>query len=141
MRGRGLLFLSLISAGWVLGACGSKQASPPTLNEPALSGTIAYQGTFAGQNGKSVGGTALIYEVDGQYVIRLENLDAPNETGLKVVGRIDGADNYASTLKSSQGSQNYSTGISSLPARTWNSVIIRSTINTSTPDYGIALLR
>ena len=96
------------------------------------------QGVFTGQNGKTVTGTAVIFNVSASnYVLRLEGISTPAEGGLQVqLYTSDGQSNFS--LRASGGSQNY-TFSSTDPNVLFSSVSIFSTPNNL--SYGSALLK
>lgn len=111
--------------------CGFVSLGQGSLNDPTPTGTLVAQGTFTGQNGNSVSGTAEIYKqanADGTcaYVARLASLNAPGSTNLHVVPTVNGAPSIAPssyTLRGSTGNQNYS--FSSTPCNTgWAQVVL-----------------
>jgi hypothetical protein len=96
------------------------------LNEGAPIGKILAQATFVGQNSKSVSGSATVYSVEstGSVVLRIENLSAPNVSGLTVVGLTQTDTVLSRSLKSTRGNQNYTT--SAVATDQWSSVQIYS---------------
>src|SRR4051794_23977880 len=53
-------------------------------NDTRPTGTPLVQGTFSGQNGQTVSGTASVFNVStSNYVLRLEGISAPVESGLQ----------------------------------------------------------
>lgn len=133
MRGLALLYLTLC------GGCGLFNGGGVcAVQTTPAGGILAYTGSFQGRNGQTVTGTALVYRVSGEVVIRLESLTAPSETGMKVVLTNSGGDVFSRTLVSTCGSMNIATGLSL--AQTLASVRIDSTRTTVNNTYGFAAL-
>jgi hypothetical protein len=82
-------------------------SGPP--NDATPTGTVLRQGQFSGLNGKTASGAAIFYSGNGagNYILRLEGVSFPEETGLSI--RIYSASQLVSTLqlRYSSGSQNY----------------------------------
>jgi hypothetical protein len=97
-----LLNLNCADIGIGLGPSG-----PP--NDATPSGTLLRQSQFNGLNGKTASGAAIFYSGNGagNYILRLEGVSFPEETGLAI--RVYSASQLVSTLqlRSSSGSQNY----------------------------------
>ena len=136
-----LLAFSFVAA-LNLTACGQIGLGARAIpNDPAPVGTIVAHGVFSGLNGHSMTGAASIYRQtsSGAYWVRLEGIVAPDEAGLQLVARADGAIVFQAALVALQGTQNYVTNVTGTP--TWNSVTIKSTSNPLTPEYATALLQ
>jgi hypothetical protein len=112
-------------------------ASSP--NDLRPTSTVVAQGQFAGQNGKTVAGTALIFSPgNSTYIARLEGVSIPADSGLVVQVYADPGGKVASfTLRAATGSQNY-TFTSTTTGLTFNNVYIFS-IPTNI-NYGVAQL-
>ena len=122
-------------------ACGDVSygpALPP--KDPVPTGKLVAQGSFVGKNGKTVSGTAAIYNVDGSnsYVARVEDLAAPSESNLYLVATANGQDVMTAYLRALNGTQNYT--FTAAGVQTWSTLSIRSSVNVTTPEYGTALL-
>jgi hypothetical protein len=140
---RKLLFPLTLSVNLLLGlGCG--QGGSTFVNDPIPTGTVISQGYFgAGSvSGKSVTGVVSVYRASANQsnIVRLESLQAPDESPLTVVA-FDGTGQsvYSATLRSSTGSQNYDTG-------TTGSIITKVSIRSPRlvvpySDYGIAILQ
>lgn len=130
------LFLVLASAP----ACGSKFGSgaSTTPNDLAPNGTLVVTAALTGQNGRSVSGSAAVYRLSStnEYVVRLEGLSLTSGPNLRVTGTAGGAVVLNAALRSTQGNQNYFTGITA--TQTWQAVNILSSSDTVTPNYAIA---
>lgn len=105
-------------------SCGFATGS---LNEPVPSGTLISQGTFSGD----ASGRALIYRQGTSapytYVLRLENLSAPDETThIRVRNATDSVDSIL-VLRSTSGQQNYT--LSSTGVLTWTTVYLQDNAN------------
>lgn len=134
--------------GAMLGGCGVVGIGGGTgLNDPAPSGTIVAQGSFAGQNGKAVSGTVSVYKTSCDastcvFVVRLQNLSAPQESNLQLVATINGAvvANHP-VLRASTGTQNYAySGL--FASVVWNQVAIHpGALPVGNSDYGLATLQ
>ena len=114
----------------------------PYLLEPAPQGSLVYQGSFTTLGGDTpVTGVAQIYRATGGDIIRLSALSAPTDVGpMTLVGsaQVSGAtQEYATTLRSARGNQNYETGIG--PA-TWSTITLRTAGNPNAQPYGAATL-
>ena len=138
-----VILLALLLATPCLLHCGKIKWGGTTIpNDPAPTGNIVAQGEFTGLNGNTMNGTAEIYlNTSGRFIIRLVGITVPNESGLQVIGKADGREVYTSQLRFFNGSQNYSTNITSGQVTTWDSVMIRSAIKVVTPEIAQALLR
>jgi hypothetical protein len=127
------LHLGLVGLG--LSACGTLGGGSTNLNDPAPDGILLRQAPFFGQNGQTVSGTAAIYTgSSGVYILRLEGLTAPEESGLQVRVTGNGIQVFSSSLRASSGSMNYTMNVSAVA--TWNSVTLFSTANAK--SYGTA---
>ena len=134
-------YILLLLNAMHLAGCGLIKGQNNTiLNDPVPNGTVVAQGSFFGQNGMSVTGTARVYRMtaDNTYVIRLEGISTPSESGLILLASSNGNSDFQANLRGTSGNQNYFTGSNS--DRYWTEVRIESTRNTSTPIYGSALL-
>lgn len=138
---RALLVLLCVAA---LPACGQiGLGGNPYLLEPAPDGTLVYIGTFSTLDASHpVTGTAQIYRSTSGDTLRVASLSAPTDVGaLSLVGQGQQGSTsrqYTTTLKSSRGDQNYSTGLS---AMVWSTVTIRTAANPSAQPYGTAVLQ
>lgn len=131
------LTLAWLSLGLGVSACGQIHLGSATPNDTEPTGTIIAQGPFVGASSKTVTGTAVIYKVDlGSYIIRLNGISTPSETGLQVVGVTNEGKLAGQTLRSTSGNQNYSVSTETTPQ--WLQVNIYSTLNTT--NYGTAIL-
>jgi hypothetical protein len=104
-------------------------------NDPIPAGTINKQGQFFSQGGQTVTGSAIIYLSGSSYVLRLEGIQTPEETGLQVrINTTLQSPAFTFSLKGTSGNQNYAfTG----PGQaTIMSVNIFSTL--SNKNYGAA---
>jgi hypothetical protein len=103
---------NLIGVSLVLTACGIIPLGQGTPNDAVPSGTIVTQATINSLVAdKSVTGNATIYNSAGTFILRLETLSAPNETGLLVmVNLIDGSNALRASLRAISGNQNYTIG-------------------------------
>jgi hypothetical protein len=96
------------------------------------------QGAFTSQNGKTVTGTAAIFNVGtSSYILRLEGISTPVESGLQVQLYNSASQNNFS-LKDYTGSQNYAFTNSNSNV-IFSSVAIYSTLTNM--SYGSALLK
>jgi hypothetical protein len=65
-------------------------------------------GSFSGLNGKTVSGSASVYDQGGgTYVFRLDGVSFPDETGMQIVLVVSGTTQSPITLRAVSGSQNY----------------------------------
>lgn len=102
------------------------------LNEAVPSnGMLLYQGSFPGAG---VTGTAQIYSVSGQIVVRFAGLQTPTDTRYYFFLEKSTAPivAYSAQLRGPVGSQNYYTGLSAGP--TWTRIAFRATSNSSAPE-------
>lgn len=107
-------------------------------NDPAPTGTVKAQAAWVSLNGQTVSGTVTVYLLEsGSYVVRLNGLSAPSETGLSLRVTASGQQVISTSLRATGGSQNYSVSPSFANPR-WEKATIRS--NTAGLDYGEALL-
>lgn len=128
------IVLALFSA-----QCGDvKLEKNRTSADVSPTGTLIAQGPFTAESGSGLTGIAQVYlsTDNSQYIIRIQSLVAPNETGLQLSAMANGIVAYEASLKSYQGDTNYSTGVA--PAVSWNTVTIRSVPKNQ--NYGTALL-
>lgn len=119
--------------------CGEvKLSKNRTSADVTPTGILISQGTFTAESGSSLTGIAQMYLAtdNSQYIIRIQGLSAPNETGLQLTGTANGTVTYQTDLRSSTGDTNYETGIA--PTVSWNSVTIRSVPKNQ--NFGTALL-
>lgn len=108
-------------------------------NDPIPSGTVIAQGTFTGANGKSVSGAAIIYsQGSGQYVLRLQSLSAPSESGLQIVITVNSTTLSPISLLFTSGTKNYSFTYTGSGTPSFTQVSIKPP--GVSLDYGIALL-
>ena len=132
---RGLIGLFLGSLIFQSLSCGTGSSGGTSLNEGAPDGFLLKQAPFFGQNGQTVSGTAAVYASSGgAFVLRLEGLTAPSESGIQVRVVGNGTQVFASTLKASSGSMNYTMNVTGIA--TWNSVSLYST--SQAKSYGTA---
>ena len=132
-----LIYLFFMS--FYISSCGNiSTGTTPIPNDSSPDGTLLVQGSFVGQNGKTVTGVAMVYlgNETGENIIRLSGISTPNETGLKVIASANGDTVYQGTLRNTSGTQNYSTSVSI--RKKWNSVSIES--STQNLNYGTAIL-
>ena len=97
------------------------------------------QGRFTGLNSKTVEGVAVVYRSltsPSLFTVRLEGISAPSELGLEVQASISTGRVLQTSLRSSQGTQNYTVEVLGNPV--WVSVSIHSSIKDL--DYGKAIL-
>jgi hypothetical protein len=129
-----VLFIGPSCAGGLQIGIGS--AALPNDPKPSSSSLIL-QAQFNGINGKTVNGNALIYYINGYYLVRLEGMTIPEETGLRVQVFATPSGQVANLpLRAFSGNQNYT--ISGAPSSvTIRSVYIFSTQNNI--NYGSAL--
>ena len=135
-----LIVTLIASVSLSLVSCGQVKLGNTTPNDQAPSGTVIGQGDFISLNGKTVTGTAAVYNSEGSstsYTLRLNGISAPSETGLVIVITVNGEQLSPFALRSSSGSQNYSVYYEGTP--TFKQVTIRSP--SANMDYGQALLR
>lgn len=123
-----------------LPACGVIQVGGATAaahSAPRPVGAPLYQGQFFGQSGQQASGTASIFFTNqSQYVLRLEGLSVPVESGLKIKIYSHPYQRAAKTsLRSSSGDQNYTL---TTPPVKFTTVVIYST-QTRKP-YATAML-
>jgi hypothetical protein len=132
------LFWVLLLVVTFLSGCGLKAGTSVPNDPEPTGGIVQYSGTFTGLSGKSVSGSVQILQIpDNTYVIRLVGVSAPDESGLTLLGKANTTTVYGPTpLRSHLGTQNYYTNLSG--ALVWSAVMIRSSINSQTPDYGQA---
>ena len=99
-----------------------------TPNDPRPSGNVVVQGSFTGSSGQStVTGTAIIFSTSNSYILRLEGLSVPSETGLTI--QIYTSQSQVNlNLTASTGNQNYSVNNLPINATTFLSVSIWSTL-------------
>jgi hypothetical protein len=137
--------LNIAMLSFSLGGCGSINlgagGSTSVLNDPIPEGSLRSQGNFTGQNGKTASGSVAVYQLSNSfsYVVRLQGITVPNETGLVVqVYGVPSTPLQTFVLRSSTGSQNYS--LPNLGASTlFKSVVIYS--QTANLSYAFALLQ
>ena len=125
--------------GYTLLGCGQIHLGQATPNDNApTNAVIVAQGSFTGENQKTVSGVAVIYRdiATSTHIIRLEGISTPSESNLAVQAKANSAVVFSSSLRASSGTQNYATSVTGTPQ--WNSVIIHSITNNL--DYGTALL-
>lgn len=126
------LTLSLVGCGEI----GLGNRSP---NDPKPTGTIVAQGNLTGQSGQTASGSAFVYQTgSASFVVRLEGVTLPEESGLRVIVSVNSDEKLNASLRSSSGTQNYSMTVSTLPA-TFDYVAIRSTQSNPDVDYAKAL--
>ncbi len=125
-------------------SCSEVNLGPATINDPAPSGSLVYQGNFASFNGRTVTGEVSVYQgscsatLICNFTVRLQSLSAPADSGLQVVPTINGVSPTATfTLRASTGNQNYY--YSEIPsAAVWTTISIYSA--TENTHFGIANL-
>lgn len=78
-------------------------------NDPRPSGTLLAQGAFVGQNSQTVAGNALIFYDGSNFILTLQSLTAPSETGLliQVFTLNSQTAAYAAPLLYNSGTKNY----------------------------------
>jgi hypothetical protein len=118
--------------------CGQVTLGGGTANDAVPVGTIVAQGSFTSvASGKPVTGTVTVYLASSIYIVRLQGLSTPSESGLFVRGVVNGIAAQDLALRSTSGNQNYT--FSSVPAGSiWAQVKIYSA--TANLDYGLATL-
>jgi hypothetical protein len=148
MRNKNLIFhffgtlIGFVTTGVILTCCSGinigSSGSNFSPNDVRPTSLPMVQGFFVSQNSQTVSGTALIFNVTGlSYVLRLEGITTPSETGLQIqLYGSDGQQNFS--LRANSGSQNY-TFTSTNPAAHFSSVSIYSTL--SLMPYGSAQLK
>lgn len=109
-------------------------------NDAVPTGTVISQGSFEGRNGQTVTGSAIVYRSGaGSYILRIQALTAPNESGISVELYANGNIAYSTTLNQASGSQNFSFSYSG--GENFESVVLRSGLATPpTDEYGYAQL-
>ncbi|MGK5087244.1 hypothetical protein WDW86_06770 [Bdellovibrionota bacterium FG-2] len=134
INGYFLLFSCLVLQG-----CGQMQTGTvPIPNDPLPKGTITAQAEFLGLNSQTASGVVVIYSMDtGSWIVRLEGVSLPVESGLQLIPVADSETVGTTALRSSKGTQNYSLTLASTPK--WNKVRIHST-RTNT-DYAEAIFK
>lgn len=122
-----------------LAGCGAVKTGSVAYNDPIPTGNVVGQGSFTSQNGKTVTGTAAIYQsTDGAtYTLHLGGISAPSETGLQLRIQADNQDLSALSLRASSGSQNYSLSVSGA-SPVFRQVTLYSTLKAT--EYGTAVL-
>ncbi|MFZ9596731.1 MAG: hypothetical protein ACO3A2_11740 [Bdellovibrionia bacterium] len=99
-----------------------------TLNDPRPSGILLASGPLVGQSGRTVTGTAAVFNTTGsQFILRLEGLTLPSSDALaqiQLFGQLGLQNTF--TLRSTSGSQNYTFTNTSL-AITFSDVTLVST--------------
>lgn len=124
----------------LLSNCGvvSTGGGSGTFTDAVPNGTVVAQGNFSSQNGQTVTGSAIIYNMGApNYIVRLSGLTAPSESGLLVQVWGNGSSpTYQVTLRGASGNQNYSFSSNS---QSFSRVCIHS--NLKQLDYGCALLQ
>jgi hypothetical protein len=106
----------------------------PNDNRP--NGILIASGVLSGSNGQTASGQAEIYNNSGTYIARLNGITVTSETGLQIIVATSLSQTaYRTTLRSSQGSQNYTMGSI---VGTFAQVRIFSTRNNR--DYAVATL-
>ena len=102
----------------VLSACSSSPTGlvddPELMSDEMPDAVRVAEGSFAGDNGYSVSGTAALYRrADGSHVVRLEDLDSSNGPDLELwlvrrtSGDVGEGGLALGDLKSTRGNQNY----------------------------------
>ncbi len=120
--------------------CGQIGLGTARTDDPVPPGTVVAIKEFTTYNSsKAVTGTAAVYlrSDTNTYLIRLENLSAPGDSGLLVVGKANGGTVFQTTLRARTGNQNYETGKSG--NMSWTSVAIRPSAPATAPDYAEAI--
>ncbi|MCM2322304.1 MAG: hypothetical protein NDJ90_03475 [Oligoflexia bacterium] len=109
------------------------------MRDPEPQGLLVAQGTFAGQNGKTVSGSALIYKTgEVSYVLRLSGVSFPTESGLQIIAKVSGSSLPPIELRGVTGDQNYDISLDGFITPDWQLVTIRSTVQGT--DYATAIL-
>jgi len=131
-----LIFMTYFSSCGNLSIKGGSSSS----SDSAPTGTIVFQGTLSSLTSDSFSGIAAIYlTTSGTFTARLESFSTSSSASLRVTGTDGNGDTvFTSTLKSTSGDQNYTTGVSSGGVVTWSSLSI---INTSGDAVATALLQ
>ncbi|MCM2277599.1 MAG: hypothetical protein NDJ89_05940 [Oligoflexia bacterium] len=119
-------------------SCGIKVGGG-SLRDPVPNGTLVASGEFQGQNGKTVSGSALVYQT-GQvsYVLRLSGVSFPAESGQQIFAVVGGSTLSAIELRGNTGDQNYDITLSGFTSPDWQLVRIHSTVYAT--DYAQATL-
>ncbi len=83
-------------------------------NDPRPSGTILSSGSFSGQNGSTVSGTAIIYRDSESLALtlRIEGLSiSPSANTFRLIAEVNGTDDFSTNLTSVSGNKNYATNV------------------------------
>lgn len=125
------LLMTLTSCGLTTGSSSCSAVSAPT-------GTALYQGTFTGQNGSTVAGTAQIYNSNGNaYILYIGGLSvSPAPTS--VIFNINGG-GTPSTVSTSNYTCSAQLSFTANAGTAFSSVTVYASSNTTTP-IGTALL-
>lgn len=126
--------LALLGCGAIKKGDSSSGTSCP--NEETPSGTVQSQGTFSGVNNQTVSGIARIYISSGTFVLRIESITFPQETGLQLVAQTSTGATNSLSVKCMSGNQNYP--LSAEAGSVWSSITLKSI--TKNMDYGTATL-
>ncbi len=132
---------SVIALGGVAGCGAFPLGTGAAPNDPVPVGQLVAQGVFSTVvAAKPVTGTVTILKepTDGSYVIRLESLSAPDESGLQLIGVAGTTTVFSRSLRAITGNQNYATGLTS--SLTWSSVSIRNILDPN-QNYATAQLQ
>jgi len=135
----------------IAASCGGITLGQGTQNDPVPTGTIVSQGSLTGVNGRAVSGTVAVYQStnsDGtcQFVVRLQNLSAPNDSGLQIIPVVNGAQSTSPSfyvLRAPTGNENY---IFTAPSNSCSATFAQVEISNpalappSAQNYGIATL-
>lgn len=103
--GFGILLTSLF-----LNAC-NKTSRTTSTDDAVPVGTLIFQGSFSGANGKTCTGSCKVYQSTtnlGVFTVRLESMSIESDgSSLDVVSTINGTDTNISDLSALSGSKNY----------------------------------
>ncbi len=132
-------FVSFFTLLMIQGCAPMGSGTAATPNDAIPKGTITAQAEFLPLNSQTASGVAVIYNIDAEtWVVRLEGVSFPVETGLQLIPVADSAAVGTTSLRSSKGTQNYALTLATAPTK-WNKVRIYST-KTQT-DYAEALFK
>lgn len=103
-------FRFIILTAIILSAC-NKSVQTQAVNETAPTGTLIFQGTLSGANGKTCSGSSKIYQSTsnaGVFYSRLESVTIESDgSTVDLVNTINGSDIKISELSALTGSKNY----------------------------------